>query len=691
MAYVSLYRKYRPQTFDDVVGQEHVTTTLQNAIRAGRVANGYLFSGTRGTAKTTCARILAKALNCVGPDGTLTAATPTPCGVCGPCRAIAASSFVDVREQDAASHGKVDDVRDIVESIAFPPMEGRTKVYIIDEAHQLSRDAMDAFLKTLEEPPPQVVFILATTEQDKLPITIASRCQTFEFKRGSVSQISARLRDVLAQEGVTMDAAALLLVARAADGSYRDSLSLLEQVLAFKRTDITARDVALVLGAVDEDVLDSVVNLIADGDAAGVLALAGDVLEAGRDVRQFLQSLSARLRDLLYLGVGAHPEGEAENQARLHGQAERFSPAALLEALQVLTETEQDVRRTTQGRLLLEMALLRMVRLPTAPTLPDGQRSVASGSRKAAKDAPAPVAKNGTHAPAAPEAPRPPLVEEKKAPPAPQFWGEETILTVSTSQIPTGHVQSTDSALELPPPKLGGPGGPDDETDLADDDAPDDEDIAEDIPLPGDDEDPDALPHPGADDPEELAESRIVTSAADLLDMGGLGIADTDDGFMQVQQVTASLPAAGAAALEAHVQRHAPPTEDTPPELVQLQKEWQQVINRMSSKPPTLPLIKDARPIALQGHTFLLQFTQSVWLDKLGASERGRQFVEDAINRTLKAEPGTYKVRGVLQGSAAAGDKSARPAAPTAAPQHEPSPLLDEVIAVFGGRVIDEK
>src|SRR3978361_1722747 len=202
MAYISLYRKYRPQTFEDVVGQEHVTTTLRNAIREGRVGSGYLFTGTRGTAKTTCARILAKALNCIGPDGQRTAPTPEPCGGCGPCQAIAASAFVDVLEMDAASHGKVDDVRDLVASIKFPPMEGRYKVYIIDEAHQLSRDAMDAFLKTLEEPPAQVVFVLATTELDKLPITIASRCQVFEFKRGSVGQIAARLSHVLSAEGV---------------------------------------------------------------------------------------------------------------------------------------------------------------------------------------------------------------------------------------------------------------------------------------------------------------------------------------------------------------------------------------------------------------------------------------------------------------------------------------------------------
>lgn len=359
MAYVSLYRKYRPQTFDEVVGQEHVTTTLRNAISAGRVGSGYLFTGTRGTAKTTCARILAKALNCIGEDETRTAPTPTPCGVCGPCRSIAASSFVDVLEMDAASHGKVDDVRDLVASIKFPPMEGRYKVYIIDEAHQLSRDAMDAFLKTLEEPPDRVVFVLATTELDKLPITIASRCQVFEFKRGSVAAISSRLNAVLATEGVAADPDAVTLVARAADGSYRDSLSLLEQVLAYKPSGLTAPDVSRVLGTVDDDLLSDIVGKIAAHDAAGLFSAADAITSGGKDVRQFLRTLSTRLRDMLFVSVGGHAsEGEVSASAR--DQAGVLAPGTLLRALEILSETERDMRWSSQHRLVLEITLLRL-------------------------------------------------------------------------------------------------------------------------------------------------------------------------------------------------------------------------------------------------------------------------------------------------------------------------------------------
>jgi DNA polymerase-3 subunit gamma/tau len=614
MAYISLYRKYRPQTFEDVVGQEHVTTTLRNAIQAGRVASGYLFTGTRGTAKTTCARILAKALNCIGPDGDYTAPTPEPCGVCGPCKSIAASSFVDVLEMDAASHGKVDDVRDLVASIKFPPMEGRYKVYIIDEAHQLSRDAMDAFLKTLEEPPDRVVFVLATTELEKLPITIASRCQVYEFKRGSVAQISARVTEVLAAEGVKADPAAVTLIARAADGSYRDSLSLLEQVLAYERTHVTVKDVTVVLGTIDEDVLKQVVGLIADSDAAGAFGLAGTVLESGKDVRQFLKSLAERFRDMLFVGVGATPAsaGDLDDSADLRAQAACFAPADLLKALEVLTAAEQETKRSNQHRLILEMALLRLMRLPSqavSPTLPPVQ----------------------------------PLV------PIP---------------VPVSEIVAAAVPYEMPPPLAEA-----ELLDLEDDDT----DSPSYVLLPGDEE-LDMLP------------SMIVVSADEDLQAG-----DLMDDLMQVQQVAfeAPIPVPVKPAL----------SEDAPPELLKLQKSWQEVLNLIGSRSPAgVQDVKAARPVAIQDRSIVLEFDNQFSFDRVQSKEKGRKMIEEIINRTLGAEPDTYKIKCVMAGqslpvrSSAAQNLAPKPRemATPAAPADVPGPFVDEVIAVFGGRLLDD-
>ena len=265
MAYQSLYRKYRPQTFSDVVGQQHVVRTLQNALQTGRVGHGYLFTGTRGTAKTTVARLLAKALNCESADTYVT----EPCDQCEACRRITAGTCIDVVELDAASHRGVADIEEVRKAVGYGPMQHRYKVYIIDEAHQLSSDAKDAFLKTLEEPPANVVFILATTEPQSIPITIRSRCQQFDFRRGTISDISGRLRYVLGSEARQMSDGAILAVARAAEGSYRDSLSLLEQVLGFTDGAIEASDVESVLGLLEADHLYALTQAMATGDMPG--------------------------------------------------------------------------------------------------------------------------------------------------------------------------------------------------------------------------------------------------------------------------------------------------------------------------------------------------------------------------------------------------------------------------------------
>ena len=631
MAYISLYRKYRPQTFEDVVGQEHVTTTLRNAISAGRVASGYLFTGTRGTAKTTCARILAKALNCIGPDGNLTAPTPEPCGVCGPCKSIANSSFVDVLEMDAASHGKVDDVRDLVASIKFPPMEGRYKVYIIDEAHQLSRDAMDAFLKTLEEPPDRVVFVLATTELEKLPITIASRCQVYEFKRGSVAQISARLKEVLKAEGVKAEAAAVTLIARAADGSYRDSLSLLEQVLAYQRVHVTVKDVTVVLGTIDEDVLRQVVDLIADSDAAGAFGLAGQVLESGKDVRQFLKSLADRFRDMLFVGVGAKAAsaGDLDDSASLRTQASRFAPADLLKALEVLTAAEQETKRSNQHRLILEMALLKLMRLPSQAALP-ALLSPMPDPTPLMDAVPLPVREPVEAEVSAPE----PVTPEPVVP------------------------------YDMPPP-------------LADAEL---SDLAED-----EDDGPAFALVPGDEDLDDLP-SAIVTSEDDRVLLEEL----PEEDLMQVQQV----------AFEAPIPLPVKPVQapDSPPELLRLQKSWQEVLNLIGSRSPAgVQDVKAAKPVAVQDRSVILEFDNQFSFDRVQSKEKGRKMIEEIINRTLGVDPDTYKVKCVMHGQTL----PSRGVSPSPAPRPRemaaavaadvPGPFVDEVIAVFGGRLLDDE
>lgn len=359
MPYIALYRKYRSQTFEDVMGQEHVTRTIQNAIEAGRIGHAYLFCGSRGTGKTTVARILAKAVNCEkGPTG-------HPCNECAACRAITEGSAVDVVEMDAASHRGVQDVDSLREGVKYPPMHMRYKVYIVDEAHQLSPQAKDAFLKTLEEPPDHAIFILATTEAHAIPPTIRSRCQQFDFRRGSLESISERLRYVAQNEGVTLQDEAVRLLAEAGAGSWRDALSLLEQVIAYSGETVTSDDVINVLGTVGQEILREVTNVIADRDGAAAFEVADRLVAEGKDIGQLLKSLASHFRDLLFAASGAADAASGRLDTRtLSELASRFERAELLRLIQVFSEAERDLRWNDQQRLVLEMALLKAIEEP---------------------------------------------------------------------------------------------------------------------------------------------------------------------------------------------------------------------------------------------------------------------------------------------------------------------------------------
>ena len=303
MSYTALYRKFRPGEFDEVKGQDHIVTALRNQVRADRIGHAYLFCGTRGTGKTTVAKILAKAVNCEHPiDG-------SPCGECEMCRKITAQTSMNVIEIDAASNNGVGNIRDIIDEVQYSPSEGRFKVYIIDEVHMLSAGAFNALLKTLEEPPEYVVFILATTEAHKIPITITSRCQQYKFKRISIDTIAARLQDLMQREQIPAEDKALRYIAKAADGSMRDALSLLDQCIAFNLGETLTYDKALeVLGAVDTEVYSRLFRQMVAGDAVGCVEIVSEILIDGRDLTQFVNEYVWYLRGLMMLS--ASDQGE---------------------------------------------------------------------------------------------------------------------------------------------------------------------------------------------------------------------------------------------------------------------------------------------------------------------------------------------------------------------------------------------
>lgn len=381
LSHVSFYRKWRPQRFEDVLGQERVTRTLQNAIAANRIVHAYLFCGHRGTGKTTTARILAKALNCrSGP-------TPDPDNTCVSCVAISEGTSLDVIEIDAASNRGIDEIRDLREKVRLVPVEGRYKVYIIDEAHMLTTEAANALLKTLEEPPPHAVLILVTTEPHRLPSTITSRTQRFDFKRIPASAMVERLRAIAASEGISVADDALALIARSADGALRDAESLLDQLTAFCRGSITKADVQAVLGVIDEDIAAEMADAVIDGAAARCLALAGQVIDEGRDVRQILRSLVDQFRDLLVVATAPDPRGIVETtEGRLQAlkaQSARLSQAQIVQTIRILAAAEAEIRTTSQPRVVFEIALLRAARPDMDPSLEGLAARIAALERRA--------------------------------------------------------------------------------------------------------------------------------------------------------------------------------------------------------------------------------------------------------------------------------------------------------------------
>ena len=359
MSYVALYRKFRPQRFEDVKGQDHIVTTLKNQMKADRIGHAYLFCGTRGTGKTSIAKILAKAVNCEHPvDG-------SPCNECETCKAIGAGTSMNVIEIDAASNNGVDNIREIREEVAYRPARGRYKVYIIDEVHMLSTGAFNALLKTLEEPPSYVIFILATTEAHKIPITILSRCQRYDFRRITVDTIAQRLTELMEKEHTEVEEKAIRYIAKAADGSMRDALSLLDQCIAFYLGETLTYEKTLeVLGAVDTEVFSALLRKIWHQDTAGAIRTLEELIVQGRELGQFVGDFIWYMRNLLLVKTSDVPEDavdvSAENLQRLKEEGEMLDVETLMRYIRVFSELSNQIRYASQKRVLVEIALIKL-------------------------------------------------------------------------------------------------------------------------------------------------------------------------------------------------------------------------------------------------------------------------------------------------------------------------------------------
>jgi len=447
--YQVIARKYRPQTFSELIGQEHVRTTLENAFAQNRIAHGYIFAGQRGTGKTTVARIVARCLNCAqGP-------TATPCGECAACREIAGGSSVDVIEIDAASNRGINEMRELRENVRYRPARDKYKVFIIDEAHQITSEAFNALLKTLEEPPEWVVFLLCTTEAHKIPTTIASRCQSFSFRSVDFAGITARMEWICAQEGIDADSDVLAVLARIGEGSVRDSLSALDQAIACCGTKLGVGEVRELLGVFSLDKLDQVTQALSTSDARRMLDTVGELERNGQNLHHFCRELARYFRDLLVVrlaGAGTRlVAASAVEQDRLAGIAAGFSEEDLTRYLHLTLELYQELQESLQPRLHMELGLLRMVHAGRLVSIEDALRMAGDGG------ATAPPAKKPPSIPPAPVSPRaaPPVGEA-----SPSGWRERLMaelgaggLTFIADAVAHATVEEAGSELRFVAPR----------------------------------------------------------------------------------------------------------------------------------------------------------------------------------------------------------------------------------------------
>ena len=361
LAYTALYREWRPKTFDEVVGQSHVTTTLKNQIKNNRIAHAYLLCGTRGTGKTSTAKIFAKAVNCLNSqDG-------EPCNECEMCKKITAGLAIDVSEMDAASHNKVDDIRDLIEEVKYPPREGRHKVYIMDEAHMLTQGAVNAFLKTLEEPPEKVIFILATTDPQKLPITILSRCQRYDFKRIKSDDVFERLVKIIKEQGNFADNKSLQLIARMSDGAMRDALSILDQAISMGNGNVDYEQVVNMLGLVTNENLLKLTDSIIEKNVEASMRIIDDIVYAGKDINLFIKDMIHHMRNLMMVKISQKPEEvldmSEENIELIKEQSGKIRIEEIMRCIRIFQESEEQSKWSSQSRIYLELAVIKMCKV----------------------------------------------------------------------------------------------------------------------------------------------------------------------------------------------------------------------------------------------------------------------------------------------------------------------------------------
>jgi DNA polymerase-3 subunit gamma/tau len=599
----SLYRRHRPGSFDEVVGQAHVVRTLRNAVEQGKVHHAYLFIGSRGTGKTSMAKILARSLNCErgGP-------TVTPCGECESCVTIAAGTSMDVIEMDAASNRSVDDVRDLRERVAYAPSGGHWKVYILDEAHMLTKEAWNAFLKTLEEPPPRTVFVLATTEAHKVMPTIADRCQRFDFQRPSLEQISEVLDRVAAQEGIQVDSGAVAMIARSAQGSFRDALGTLDQMVAFGGNEVGLDEVLEMLGAADADLLFEAVDSVTVSDPKAVLLGVEKMARSGRDPSQFARDLLAHLRHLLVTQVtGEVPTTfvvTATDTARIQQQASTVGAATLVRTIDELANALTAVREGDDARMAVEIALLKAARPDLDPSTEGLLRRIEKLEQQLAAGGPppAPIAPPPS-APSRPPTPTPSTPHPSR--PEPQASAPEPAAAQPATPEPT----APEPQPERPEPTPAQPAAAQPQA-----------------PEPGPAQPPTEErstpePEPRTADAPQAGDTVGGTLPEEALATGGEG------GSPAVAGPAAGAPPEESAGAPPEPQAATPSIAATQ-DLAQVLRIWPSILDKLAEKAPALAATFDgARPVAFDDEGLAIGFAPDQPFNKRKAESPDRRQV----------------------------------------------------------------